>query len=124
MRLETGRKILSETTPDGAPRLVCSSHPTRGMPRFCAAMGGGYTLKMVKIDGQEKLKAEPVKNSASHVAEAGLYVLWGGGEGRATLGRQEKPQRINTREIGEKTGRRKIFSYGRSGISKRLASRR
>jgi hypothetical protein len=76
-------------------------------------MGGGYVLKMVKVDGTEKVKAEPVKNAASHVAEAGLYVLWGGGEGRATMGRSEKPTKVNVRDIAIKAGRRKVFSYGR-----------
>lgn len=114
LRLETGRRVLSETMNDGTPRLVCSSHPTRGMPQFCAAMAGGYVLKHIKIDGTEKLVSQPVKNGASHVAESGLYVLWGGGEGRATLGRAEKPAKLNMRDIALKAGRRKVFTYGRS----------
>jgi hypothetical protein len=112
LRLETGRRMLAETMPDGTPRVICSRHPTRGMPRFCSGMGGGYVLKMVKIDGQEKLKAEPVKNAASHPCEAGLYAWWGGGEARATLGRTERPSKINTREIADRLGRRRTFRHG------------
>lgn len=112
LRLETGRRILGEAMPDGTPRLICSRHPLRGMPRFCAAMGGGYILKMVKVDGTEKVKAEPVKNSASHVAEAGLYVLWGGGEGAATLGRMTRPAKINVRKVAIERGERRIFRHG------------
>lgn len=112
LRLETGRRVLSEAMPDGRPRLICSRHPTRGMPRFCSAMGGGYVLKMTRVDGQEKLKAEPVKNAASHVAEAGLYVLWGGGEGRATMGRAERPPRVNVRRVAMERGERKVFRHG------------
>jgi hypothetical protein len=116
LRLETGRRLLAETTTDNAghqiPRVLCSRHPTRGMPRFCAGMGGGYVLKMIRIDGQEKLKAEPVKNAASHPCEAGLYAWCGGGEARATLGRIERPPKLNMREIAMKSGRRKVFRYG------------
>lgn len=113
LRLEIGRKILGETTPHGSPRLWCSRHPTRGMPRFCSAMGGGYVLKMVKVEGQEKLVAQPVKNMASHPAEAGLYVLWGGGEGHAVFGRSaDKPKKINTRDIARKNGTRR-FGFAR-----------
>ena len=113
LRLETGRRLLGEAMPDGTPRVFCSRHPTRGMPRFCAAMGGGYALKMIRVEGKEQLKAEPVKNAHSHPAEAGLYVFWGGGEARATLGRIERPQKLNMRDIAIKSGRRKVFRYGR-----------
>lgn len=113
LRLETGRRVLSETMADGTPRLICSRHPTRGMPRFCSAMAGGYVLKYVKIDGQEKLKSEPVKNAASHPAESGLYVLWGGGEAQATLGRMDRPKKLNMRDIAKKNGSRR-FGFARA----------
>jgi hypothetical protein len=113
-RLEIGDKLMTETLSDGRPRILCSRHPTRGMPRFCKAMAGGYVLKKFKVEGTEKTKTEVVKNSHSHVAESGAYAWWGGGEGRATLrGTADRPTKINVRDRAKELGRRRIFSHGR-----------
>lgn len=112
-RLETGQRLMGETLQDGRPRIFCSRHPTRGMPRFCAAMAGGYVLRRVKVEGKEETRAEPVKNAHSHVAEAGAYVWCGGGEGRATLHTANASRATNLRKAAQSSGRRKVYSLGR-----------
>jgi hypothetical protein len=68
---------------DGAPRLVIS--PECRVLR--AAMAGGYQYPRRRVAGSDQTLERPVKNRYSHIADALQYLVLGGGEGAALLGR-------------------------------------
>jgi len=45
------------------------------------ALAGGYKYKRMAVSGQERYQDKPDKGRYSHVAEAGQYLMLGGGEG-------------------------------------------
>jgi hypothetical protein len=48
--------------------------------RLRKALSGGYHFKRVQISGGERFKDQPNKNEHSHVGDAFMYLLLGGGE--------------------------------------------
>ena len=48
--------------------------------RLRKALSGGYHFKRVQISGGERYKDQPNKNEHSHVGDAFMYLLLGGGE--------------------------------------------
>lgn len=74
---------------DGEPGLVI--HPRCKVLR--KAMAGGYHYRRVQVTGEERYRDQPDKNSYSHVAEAGQYMLVGAGEARTLVKRQDRPYR-------------------------------
>ena len=85
-RREAVAKALSSII-DGEPGLVIG--PKCKVLR--KAMMGGYHYRRLQIVGEERYQDKPNKNAFSHVAEAGQYVMLGGGEGRAVV--RSKPLR-------------------------------
>lgn len=70
-----------DTMIDDSPKLQI--HPR--CKHTIAALDGGAQLTQRKIDGGTRIVEEIIKNSASHVIEALMYLLWGGGEGVQVL---------------------------------------
>lgn len=66
---------------DGKPGLVV--HPDCRQLR--KALAGGYCYRRVQVSGEERYKDVPDKGPYSHVADAGQYLLLGGGEGSRAL---------------------------------------
>ena len=66
---------------DGKPGLVV--HPDCRQLR--KALAGGYCYRRMQVSGDERFKDVPDKGPYSHVADAGQYLLLGGGEGSRTL---------------------------------------
>ena len=52
------------------------------------AMAGGYRYKRVQVTGADRFHDKPDKNSFSHPAEAGQYLMLGGGEGKILVRRE------------------------------------
>ena len=79
---------------DGEPGLLIS--PACKVAR--KGMAGGYHFKRVAISGNiDRFRDVPDKNFYSHVCDAGMYVMLGGGEGRAVLGKQRRRERTAAR---------------------------
>lgn len=79
---------------NGYPALLVS--PT--CVRFAAAMEWGYRYRKMKLSGADRYTEEPVKDEHSHVADAGQYLLIGGGAGRALLTGSSEPKKpVNTK---------------------------
>lgn len=70
---------------DGEPAMLV--HPDCRVLR--KALAGGYCLRRLQVVGRDAFRDVPDKNEFSHVAEAGQYLVLGGGEGRAVI----RPQR-------------------------------
>lgn len=85
LRIETMTDVLNRMV-HGLPGMLVS--PT--CPGFITAMAGGYVFKRKAVKGAPIYDEEPAKNEHSHVADAGQYLLLGGGEARVTLGREKK----------------------------------
>ena len=64
---------------DGKPGLLIDSK----CKRLRKALSGGYHFKRVQISGAERYRDQPNKNEHSHVGDAYMYLLLGGGEHRA-----------------------------------------
>lgn len=82
IRRDTVKELL-QTAPEGAQRLLVSPR----CHRLRAAMAGDYQYKKLRVRGfaEDGYSPEPMKNRASHVADALQYLLLGAGEGRAML---------------------------------------
>lgn len=52
------------------------------------SMAGGYRYKRVAVAGAQRFQDKPDKNPFSHVAEAGQYLMLGGGEGKVIVRRE------------------------------------
>lgn len=74
---------------DGEPGLIV--HPRCRILR--KAMAGGYHYRRVQVTGEERYRDQPDKNSYSHVAEAGQYMLVGAGEARTLVKREARTTR-------------------------------
>ena len=77
------RRAALEGLLDEAPEGVPSFQVSPRCVRLNAALAGDYHYPRVKGTGREQ--TIPIKNAASHVAEACEYVIIGAGEGRALL---------------------------------------
>lgn len=78
IRIGAVEEVL-RAAPDGVPRLMVSPNCVR----LNAAMAGDYHYARVKGTGREQ--ALPLKNRASHVADALQYLLLGAGEGAVLM---------------------------------------
>jgi hypothetical protein len=74
---------------DGEPGLIV--HPRCRILR--KAMAGGYHYRRVQVTGEERYRDQPDKNSYSHVAEAGQYMLVGAGEAKTLVKREARTSR-------------------------------
>jgi hypothetical protein len=78
---------------NGYPAMLISPR----CPRFKAAVEWGYRYAKLKA-GADRYSESPVKDEHSHIADAGQYLLLGGGEGRALLTGSAEPKRpVNTK---------------------------
>jgi len=59
--------------------------------RLRKALAGGYHFKRVQISGGERYRDTPNKNDHSHVGDAYMYLVLGGGEHKQ-LTRGHNPQ--------------------------------
>jgi hypothetical protein len=66
---------------EGDPGMLV--HPK--CQRLRKALAGAYHYRRMAIVGEERYHDQPVKDMASHVAEAGQYLLLGAGEARTVL---------------------------------------
>lgn len=78
IRLGAVEEVL-RSAPDGVPRLQVSPNCVR----LNAAMAGDYHYPRVRGTGREQTM--PLKNRASHIADALQYLLLGAGEGWALM---------------------------------------
>ena len=71
---------------DGEPGLLLSPHCKVLRKGFA----GGYAFRRVHVAGDERYQDKADKNAFSHPHDALQYLLLGGGEGRAILGREAR----------------------------------
>lgn len=74
---------------DGSPGLLI--HPQCKITR--KAMAGAYCYRRLRVGGSERYRDVPDKNMYSHVAEAGQYLMLGGGEGKRIVARERSAPR-------------------------------
>jgi hypothetical protein len=82
LRQNAVREVLL-TMIDGGPRMEVDARCIT----LKGALAGGYQLQRVRGHGADRYSDTPVKNRYSHVADALQYLVMGGGEGAALLGR-------------------------------------
>jgi len=75
---------------DGEPGLLLS--PRCAMLR--KGFAGGYHYRRIQVAGDDRVHDRPEKNAYSHPHDALQYLLSGGGEARAILGRRERRDRV------------------------------
>ena len=75
VRREAGAAPMNRLI-QGKPGLVVDKR----CKRLRKALSGGYHFKRVQISGGERFKDQPNKNEHSHVGDAFMYLLLGGGE--------------------------------------------
>jgi hypothetical protein len=91
VRLQAAEAVLTRMS-EGKPALLLSPSCTT----LIAALDGGYHFRRLKVAG-ERYNEEPEKDEYSDPADAFMYALLGGGEGRAVLtGSSEPKKKINT----------------------------
>ena len=88
IRLEVVKNTLNRLV-DGKPGLLISPKCTVLRKGFA----GKYTRKFIKNTANEQLHEDPVKNKFSHPHDALQYLLLGGGEYSAIIGRSLKRQK-------------------------------
>jgi hypothetical protein len=95
VRLQAGEAVLTRMH-EGRPAMLISPNCST----LVAALDGGYHYRRMKVAG-ERYEETPCKNdgsSYSDVADAWMYALLGGGEGRVLLTGSAEPKRAtNTR---------------------------
>lgn len=101
IRLETMTMMLNRMV-QGQPGIVFDP---KACPKLTTAMGGAYVFQRKKVGGAPTYHDEPLKNEFSDPVDACIEVLMGGGEGRATVGRTERPKPINTLQRADVYGR-------------------
>lgn len=89
---------------DGEPRFLVSPSCTR----LIAALEGEYQFP--KSD-----KESPLKNHASHIADALQYLMLGGGEGRSLL--HNRPRESSGSNVVQMRGRRQGNAFSRRGLT-------
>ena len=77
VRREAGAMPMNRLI-DGKPGLLVASK----CERTRKALSGGYHFRRVQIAGHERYKDQPFKNQHSHVGDAYMYLMLGGGEHR------------------------------------------
>lgn len=92
IRLETMTMLLNRMV-HGQPGIVFDP---KSCPKLTTAMAGAYVYQRKKVSGAPTYHDEPLKNEFSDPVDACIEVLMGGGEGRATVGRTERPKPVNT----------------------------
>lgn len=92
IRLETMTALLNRAV-HGQPGIVFCP---KECPKLTTAMGGAYVYRRKKVSGSPTYDDEPLKNEFSDPVDACIEPLIGGGEGRATVGRIERPKPVNT----------------------------
>jgi hypothetical protein len=91
VRLQAAEAVLTRMS-EGRPSLQISPTCTT----LIAALDGGYHFRRLKVAG-ERYAEEPEKDEYSDPADAFMYALLGGGEGRAVLtGSAEPRKKVNT----------------------------
>lgn len=91
VRLQAAEAVLTRMS-EGKPALLVSPTCTT----LIAALDGGYHFRRMKVAG-ERYNEEPEKDEYSDPADAWMYALLGGGEGRAVLtGSSEPKKTVNT----------------------------
>src|SRR5210317_946396 len=78
VRREAGAMPMNRLI-EGKPGLLINQK----CKRLRKALSGGYHFKRVQISGAERYRDQPNKNEHSHVGDAYMYLLLGGGEHRA-----------------------------------------
>jgi hypothetical protein len=92
VRLQAAEAVLTRMT-EGRPALLVSPACTT----LVAALDGGYHYRRLKVVG-ERYEETPCKDEYSDPADAFMYGLMGGGEGRILLTGSAEPKRAtNTR---------------------------
>ncbi|MCA1831215.1 MAG: hypothetical protein LC750_00445 [Actinobacteria bacterium] len=87
VRLQAAEAVLTRMS-EGRPSLLVS--PT--CSTLIAALDGGYHFRRLKTAG-ERYAEEPEKDEYSDPADAFMYGLLGGGEGRAVLSGSSEPKK-------------------------------
>lgn len=105
VRLETMTRLLNSMV-HGQPAIIFDP---QHCPKLTTALGGAYVYKRKRVSGAPTYDDEPLKNEFSDPVDACIEVLMGGGEGRATLGRAERPKSINTLQATN------VYARGRGG---------
>ena len=107
LRLDAIRSCL-DTMIDDMPKVMV--HPR--CVRLIEALDGAAQIRQVKNQGGEGMRTveEIIKNSASHVIEALMYLLWGGGEGNVVLKRAGGEKKTVTNVIKK---RQSVITLGR-----------
>lgn len=59
------------------------------------ALAGGYKYKRMAVSGQERYQDKPDKGRYSHVADAGQYLMLGGGEGGKVVANSNAADKID-----------------------------
>ena len=77
VRREAGAMPMNRLI-DGKPGLLVAAK----CERTRKALSGGYHFRRVQIAGHERYKDQPFKNQHSHVGDAYMYLMLGGGEHR------------------------------------------
>lgn len=114
IRLETMTMLLNRMV-HGQPGIVFDP---KACPKLTTAMGGAYVYQRKKVSGSPTYHDEPLKNEFSDPVDACIEVLMGGGEGRATVGRTERPKPISTLRAAD------VFSRGQRGGARAAVFRR
>jgi len=78
VRREAGAMPMNRLI-EGKPGLMIDQR----CKRLRKALSGGYHFKRVQVSGAERFRDQPNKNEHSHVGDAYMYLLLGGGEHRA-----------------------------------------
>lgn len=82
LRMELGRKIISEFDQRGAKLQI-----DPGCVNLINALDGGMVMKQTKVEGTERITETLVKNVHSHIGEGFEYFLVGGGEAKEMIRR-------------------------------------
>jgi hypothetical protein len=77
VRREAGAMPMNRLI-DGKPGLLVDA----SCERVRKALSGGYHFRRVQVAGHERYKDQPFKNQHSHVGDAYMYLMLGGGEHR------------------------------------------
>lgn len=85
---------------DGDPGFLL--HPDMRVTR--KGMQGAYKFARMKVSGDERYQDKPLKNAQSHPCEAGQYVMLGGGEGAAVIGRSSEAKKKSAAAYRELMG--------------------
>lgn len=95
---------------NGYPAMLISPRCVR----FKAAVEWGYRYAKLKV-GADRYSDTPIKDEHSHIADAGQYLLLGGGEGRALLTGAAGPKKpTNTKRPTS------VFGGGRADSLRRI----